>query len=155
MVWIDSTRVRLGLLLGIVVLARLAFAQTSNDPFDIPIPPSEGGIVVDVVEFASLPHVDGSAARTMHLVDDPSAEHLFVSDMRGFFYRISGDGKLVTLYLDLRPSARGVHVESASRERGFQSFAVHPQFHQPGTPGFGRLYTWTDTSATWAWSKHG
>ena len=39
-------------------------------------------------------------------------------------------------------------VQSTGRERGFQSFAIHPQFNQPGTPGFGRLYTWTDTSNT-------
>jgi glucose/arabinose dehydrogenase len=34
------------------------------------------------------------------------------------------------------------------RERGFQSFAIHPQFAQPGTPGFGKLYVWTDSSNT-------
>ena len=31
-------------------------------------------------------------------------------------------------------------------ERGFQSFAFHPQFNQPGTRGFGKFYTYTDTS---------
>ena len=39
-------------------------------------------------------------------------------------------------------------MESSGRERGFQSFAIHPQFNQSGTPGFGKLYTWTDTSNT-------
>jgi glucose/arabinose dehydrogenase len=29
-----------------------------------------------------------------------------------------------------------------------QSFAIHPQFGLAGTPGFGKLYTWTDTSNT-------
>jgi glucose/arabinose dehydrogenase len=32
------------------------------------------------------------------------------------------------------------------RERGFQSFTFHPQFGQAGTPGFGKFYTYTDTS---------
>ncbi len=32
------------------------------------------------------------------------------------------------------------------RERGFQSFAFHPQFAQPGTRGFGKFYTYTDTT---------
>jgi hypothetical protein len=29
-----------------------------------------------------------------------------------------------------------------------QSFALHPQFNEPGTAGYGRLYTWTDTEDT-------
>jgi glucose/arabinose dehydrogenase len=33
-------------------------------------------------------------------------------------------------------------------ERGFQSFAFHPQFNRPGTPGFGKFYTYTDTANT-------
>ena len=32
------------------------------------------------------------------------------------------------------------------RERGFQSFAFHPQFSQRGTPGYGKFYTYTDTT---------
>ena len=29
-----------------------------------------------------------------------------------------------------------------------QGFALHPQFNQRGTPGYGKLYTWTDTEDT-------
>ena len=32
------------------------------------------------------------------------------------------------------------------RERGFQSFAFHPQFSQQGSRGFGKFYTYTDTT---------
>jgi glucose/arabinose dehydrogenase len=39
-----------------------------------------------------------------------------------------------------------VPVQFQGRERGFQSFAFHPQFAQAGTPGFGTFYTYTDTS---------
>ena len=39
-------------------------------------------------------------------------------------------------------------MQSAGRERGFQSFALHPQFGRPGTPGFGKFYTWTDSTNT-------
>jgi len=35
-------------------------------------------------------------------------------------------------------------VQSQGRERGLQSFTLHPQFAQAGTPGFGRFYTYTD-----------
>src|SRR5690606_13340232 len=31
-------------------------------------------------------------------------------------------------------------------ERGFQSFAFHPQFNQAGAPGYGRFYTYTDST---------
>ena len=31
-------------------------------------------------------------------------------------------------------------------ERGFQSFAFHPQFNQRGAGGYGKIYTYTDTS---------
>jgi hypothetical protein len=39
-----------------------------------------------------------------------------------------------------------VNVQSQGRERGFQSFAFHPQFNQPGTRGYGKFYTYTDSS---------
>ena len=34
---------------------------------------------------------------------------------------------------------------SQGRERGFQSFALHPQFNQAGARGYGKFYTSTDT----------
>ena len=52
----------------------------------------------------------------------------------------------MTPYLDLRDPKWGVAVQSQGRERGVQSFALHPQFAQAGTPGFGKLYTYTDIS---------
>ena len=36
-------------------------------------------------------------------------------------------------------------MQSQGRERGLQSFVLHPQFGQAGTPGFGKLYTFTDS----------
>jgi hypothetical protein len=51
----------------------------------------------------------------------------------------------VSLYLNVDDPRWGVPVESSGRERGVQSFALHPQFGVAGSPGFGKLYTWTDT----------
>ena len=48
--------------------------------------------------------------------------------------------------LDINAQTWGHPVQSAGRERGFQSFAFHPQFGQAGTPGFGKFYTYVDTS---------
>src|SRR6187455_3274079 len=66
--------------------------------------------------------------------------------MRGQLYTVSADGKAVTPYLDISDPKWGVAVQSQGRERGMQSFVLHPQFAQAGTPGFGKLYTYADTS---------
>jgi hypothetical protein len=123
-------------------------AQPTFDPFAEPIPAVEGVIKVNFVEFASLPDVDGQAARMMLLVDEPGTRRMFVNDMRGPLYSISYDGKTVTQYVDVNAPAWGVGVQSMGNERGVQSFAFHPQFNQRGAAGFGRFYTFTDTTNT-------
>ena len=139
--------VRLGAAM-VVLAASAAAGQTTNDPFPDPIPASDDVITVGVVEFASLPFVDGQSARMMRLVDEPGTGRLFVNDMWGLVYTVSYDGGTVAQYLDIREPRWGLDVEASRRERGFQSFTVHPQFGVPGTRGFGRLYTYTDTSNT-------
>ena len=84
----------------------------------------------------------------MLLVDEPGSRRLFVNDMRGPLFTVSYDGRTVTPYLDINAERWGVPMQAMGRERGFQSFAIHPQFNRPGTPGFGKLYTWGDTSNT-------
>ena len=118
----------------------------SSDPFPAPIAVSDGVIRVNFREFASLPEVAGVAARMMNLIDEPGTRRLFVNDMRGPLYSVSYSGGDVTLYLDINDAAWGVGVQSTGRERGFQTFAFHPQFNQPGTRGFGKFYTYTDTT---------
>lgn len=137
----------LGLLLTAVPAAPVS-AQTSNDPFETPIPTEDGVITVGVVDFATVPDVDDDAPRLMLLTGEPGTDRVFVNDMYGLLYRVSADGREVTRYLDLRSPAFGVAVDASSGERGFQSFALHPEFHRQGADGFGRLYTWTDSSNT-------
>jgi hypothetical protein len=103
-------------------------------------------IKVNVREFASLPETNGTAARMMLLVDEPGTRRLFVNDMVGPLYSVSYDGKAVTTYLNINDPKWTVGVQSMGRERGFQSFAFHPQFAASGTPGFGKFYTYTDTT---------
>lgn len=145
------------LVLAVLLTAPPAFAQPrgqtvplppgqSNDPFPTPIAANEGVIRVGVRDFASLPDIAGVAARMMNLVNEPGTRRLFVNDMRGPLYSVSYDGKAVTLYVDINDAAWGVSVQALGRERGFQSFAFHPQFAQPGTRGFGKFYTYTDTT---------
>jgi hypothetical protein len=122
-------------------------AQTPTDPFPAPINATDGVIKVNFVEFATLPDLGGPMpARPMLLVDEPGTRRLFVNDMRGPLYTIPREGKTVSLYLDLNEPKWGVNVNSTGNERGFQSFAFHPQFNNPGTPGFGKFYTYTDTA---------
>jgi glucose/arabinose dehydrogenase len=118
----------------------------SADPFSRPIPATEGVIRVNVREFASLPDIDDVPARMMLLVNEPGTKRLFVNDMRGPLYSVSYDGKTVTPYIDINDPKWGVGVQSGGRERGFQSFAFHPQFGEAGAPGFGKFYTYTDTT---------
>ena len=131
-----------------LVVTVAAAAQTATDPFPSPIPATDGAIRVRFREFASIPDVGGEAARMMLLVNEPATRRMFVNDMRGPLYTVSYDGHTVTPYLNINDPKWGVNVQSMGRERGFQSFAVHPQFGRAGTPGAGKLYTWTDSTNT-------
>ena len=141
-----ACRIRVTVTALLLLMAAPALAQTTNDPFSRPIAAGHRTIAVGIVEFASIPDSDGEPARLMHLVDEPGTARLFVSDMRGLLYSVSYDGQDVTRYLDLDAAAWGVRVEASRDEQGLQSFAFHPQFDQPGRGGFGKFYTWTDTT---------
>jgi hypothetical protein len=84
----------------------------------------------------------------MHFVDEPGTRRLFVSTMRGGLYSVGYDGKTVTQYLDIHAERWGIGVQFQGSERGLQSFAFHPQFARRGAPGYGRFYTYTDTTNT-------
>lgn len=137
-----------GLVAMTLGVASVVLSQTPTDPFPQPISATEGVIRVRFEEFASIPDVGGEAARMMLLVDEPWTKRLFVNDMRGPLYTVSYDGRTVRQYLDINAEPWGVKVQSTGRERGFQSFALHPQFGQAGTPGYGKFYTWTDSTNT-------
>src|SRR5688500_17191972 len=126
-------------------------AQTPTDPFPTPINATEGVIKVNFIEFATLPDLGSPMpARPMLLVDEPGTRRLFTNDMRGPLYTIPRDGKTVSVYLDINDPKWGVNVNATGNERGFQSFAFHPQYAREGTPGFGKFYTYTDTANTTA-----
>ena len=128
-----------------LLTASCAFAQ-DIDPFPQPIAATEGVIRVNIADFASIPDNNGEPARMMLLVNEPGTRRLFVNDMTGPLYSVSYDGKTVTRYIDINAPGWGVSVQSQGRERGFQSFAFHPQFNQQGTRGYGKFYTYTDSS---------
>jgi hypothetical protein len=133
---------------GVAVLIGLpVLAQAPNDPFPKSIEATEAVIKVNYIEFAELPDLGGQQpSRPMLLVDEPGTRRMFANDMRGPLYTVSREGKAVALYLDINASTWGVNVNSSGNERGFQSFAFHPQFNRSGTPGYGKFYTYTDTA---------
>jgi glucose/arabinose dehydrogenase len=133
-------------LFAAVLIASAAHSQTTKDPFPAPIPAADGAIAVKFVEFAAIPYAGDEAPRMMLLVDEPGTHRLFVNTMRGPIYSISYDGKTITQYLDVNAATWGVNVQFSSHDRGFQSFAFHPQFHERGTRGYGKFYTYTDTA---------
>ncbi len=120
----------------------------SVNPFTTPIPAADAVITVRLREFAALPDVGTAAARMNLLVDQPDTKRLFVNTMTGSLYAVSYDGKSVAPYLEINDPTWATPVQANNSEQGFQSFAFHPQFAQRGTPGFGKFYTWVDTSNT-------
>ena len=130
-------------------------AETTDDPFPRPIVAARDVVRVNFVDYAQLP-IGNGAPRMMLLTSEPGGRRLFVNDMRGPLYSIAGGpvapkpgakmDATVALYLDINASTWGVSVQSQGSERGFQSFAFHPQFNQAGSPGFGKFYTYTDTA---------
>ena len=132
-------------------------AQSTNDPFPQSIAATQDVVRVNYVEYAQLP-MDNGAPRMMLLAAEPGGRRLFVNDMRGPLYSIANEpvspkpeakaDKAVALYLNINDPKWSVSVQSQGSERGFQSFAFHPQFNQSGSRGFGKFYTYTDTTNT-------
>lgn len=133
--------------LSLTLMSCSLSGQQTADPFTNPIH-ADGGIAVSFTEFAGIPDQDGEAPRLMHMVDEPGTDRLFVSTMPGKLYSISYDGRAVGEYLDINDPSWGIGVQSRGSERGFQSFAFHPQFSERGQPGYGKFYTYTDTTDT-------
>ncbi len=107
----------------------------------------KGSFFVDLQPFATLPNSGGNLpARASVLTSAPDGR-TFANDQRGLLYLLGADGASVTLYLNV---AARTPLLNDNGERGFHSFAFHPDFNTPGTAGYGKLYTLasqTDTSA--------
>lgn len=61
----------------------------------------------------------------------------FVADQNGIVYQLHDDLSL-SVFLDLRTST---DLLANQRQQGLSSFAFHPDFTAPGTPGFRKFYT--------------
>ena len=122
--------------LALLLSASGALAQTSTNPFPTPIEATDGVVAVNFVEFAVIPDAaGGEAPRMMHLVDEPGTrDHVRQHHARPPLQRQlrRQDGHRVS-WTSMR--RRGASACSRrARERGFQSFAFHPQFNQRRRP---------------------
>lgn len=129
-----------------VLLTAPAYAQTTNNPYPTPIESSAGVVAVKFMEFATIPDINGEAPRMMHMIDEPGTKRLFVATMQGPIFSVSYDGKAVTEYLNVNASQWNQPVQASFSERGVQSIAFHPQFNQRGARGYGKFYTYHDTT---------
>jgi glucose/arabinose dehydrogenase len=125
-----------------------AAAQITNNPFPAPIESTAGVIAVKFAEFASIPDINGEAPRMMHMIDEAGTKRLFVSTMQGPIFAVSHDGKTVTEYVNVNAPQWKIGVQAQGSERGLQSIAFHPQFSQRGSRGYGKFYTYTDSTDT-------
>ena len=134
--------------IAVVFVGAYANAQSPTDPFPTPINATDGVIKVNFVEFATLPDLGGPMpARPMLL--RRRARHAPAVRQRHARAAVRDSA---TTARRLRCTSTSTTRSGASRcnsqgnERGFQSFAFHPQFNRQGTPGFGKFYTYTDTA---------
>ena len=120
--------------------ASLSLAASISHAQTIP----QGAEAVDLENFATLPNTSGQPARVNVLRSAPNGR-IFVNDQRGVLYTLTVDGVAVTPYLNL---ASYVPLLQDNGERGFQSFAFHPDFLNAGTAGYGKFYTMASQSDT-------
>lgn len=125
-----------------LALASAALAQEPlEDPIPEPIP--KGDIMISLRTIAS-----GLAAPNWLTTAPDGSGRLFVVDQPGTI-RIIENGKLLpTPFLDMSDmivelGVFGTQDENDFDERGLLGLAFHPDFAKPGTPGFGKLYTYS------------
>lgn len=115
---------------------------TEVTPDPIPEFIQRSDISVELEDFVSPPTTGVGGGRAIlnylyHAGD--GSDRLFVADSRGPIWLIDGGTLDPEPFLDLR-TARPDTFEVAG-QKGLRSFAFHPDFENPGTAGFGKVYT--------------
>ncbi len=139
---------RYWLLLPCLLLATEAQALNVSNPFD-PFNPFPDPIVKGSLHVNLMPVVasgNGLTAPNLLLSAGDGTNRLFVTDQIGKV-QLMKDGVLQsTPFLDV--SARLSTLNPAYDERGLLGLAFSPTYATPGTPGFGKLYTFTTEPVT-------
>ena len=126
---------RAALLAAVVLVAVAPVSAQTNNPYNFSIP--KGDTLVQVSDVVTLPQSSGAAARMNSSAVSPDGR-FFVLDQRGPLYTVTPGG--YSQYLNLNSTSFGLNLLNDNGERGGAQVAFHPQFNQPGTPGYGKLY---------------
>lgn len=144
---------RYGLVLLASVTPAVSIAQGSVEALDDPIPEEiiMGDIAVTADEFVRLPrtydadpggNTNSAYARIQYMYPfHDGSGRLLISDLRGILYISDESGMDPVVYLDLRRQDIGFDASTLPNESGLLGFALHPQFSEAGTSGFGKFYT--------------
>ena len=151
---IETPKSATALTLTFALALALALPAHAEEPSPLadPIGPviEKGDIRVSVEPFVRAPMTTDPAqpvgtnaahARLQYLkpIPDGSGRVAF-SDVRGLLYVASADGSSVSTYLDLRTRDVDFFNVAFPNESGLLGFAFHPDFGNPGTAGYGKLY---------------
>jgi hypothetical protein len=121
--------------MGLLLLPLPATAQLPN--------PTASGIKVAIEPWLTIPASNASAprARINHLKPQPGSNRLFCNDLNGKLWLIEHTGaNSASQFLDIL-SHFPEFIKSPGLGTGFASFAFHPEFMTPGSPGYGKFYT--------------
>ena len=147
---------KLRIVLGLFCL-RAAVASTAAESLPealldpIPEKITKGDITVVAQEFLRLPQtLDASDvplsneayARIQYMQPIPDESgRLVINELRGVLYIYDEAANTLDAFLDIRDAGIGFDDSMFPNETGLAGFAFHPQFAQPGRPGYGKFYT--------------
>ncbi|MBL7697807.1 MAG: PQQ-dependent sugar dehydrogenase [Chitinophagaceae bacterium] len=105
--------------------------DTHNIKNPIPDTIETSGVTVGVKPFAKIPASSDEVPRTRIIKLDfqPGSNDVYVLDLRGKFYKISGDSAI--LFMDMA-KLRPFFIQEPGMATGFGSFAFHPDFVKNG-----------------------
>lgn len=128
-------RAAVGIAAAAVLFAVPSVALAQQNPIPTPIPKGDVRINLQPVATGMTAPIDLRPA--------PGAgnSRLYITDQVGQVRVLENGSLLPTPFMDV--SSRLVPLRPQFDERGFLGFAFHPDYNNQGTPGFGKVYTYT------------
>lgn len=137
--------------LGFAVPGLAAEVLPDSLPDPIPERVTRGDIGVVAQEFLRVPQTLDSSdvpltnqayARIQYMRPIPDGSgRLVINELRGVLYIYDEAANTLDAFLDIRDAGIGFDDSMFPNETGLAGFAFHPQFGQPGRPGYGKFYT--------------
>lgn len=110
-----------------------------------------GDITVMATEFVRTPQTQDLAspggtnnpyARIQYIQEAPGIPgRFFINDTRGILWVYEESWDVPVELLNLADEAVGFYPNAFPNESGLQGFALHPQYAEENTPGYGKFYT--------------